>query len=110
MPYLRPVITALTAAAALTACSSPEPPAVPTDAPTIQATIDGLPDDKYQQAVAEWDGIVAGIVQGIRAGRPGAALLAAIRECGQILERHGVARRPDDVDELPNELRRERPE
>jgi putative membrane protein len=71
-----------------------------------------LADSGIHQKVVpgEWDGIVAGVIQGIRAGRPGAALIAAIRECGQVLERHGVARRPDDVDELPNELRRERPE
>ncbi|HYG62517.1 MAG TPA: hypothetical protein VEL74_08035 [Thermoanaerobaculia bacterium] len=71
-----------------------------------------LADSGIHQKVApgEWDGIVAGVVQGIRAGRPGAALIAAIAECGKLLERHGVARRSDDVDELPNELRRERPE
>jgi putative membrane protein len=71
-----------------------------------------LADSGIHQKVApgEWDGIVAGVVQGIRAGRPGAALVTAIGECGQILERHGVERRPDDIDELPNELRRERRE
>lgn len=67
-----------------------------------------LADSGIHQKVsqAEWDVVVDGVVEGIRAGRPGAALVAAIRECGQILERHGVARRHDDLDELPNELRR----
>ncbi len=67
-----------------------------------------LADSGIHQKVsqAEWDGVVDGVVGGIRAGRPGAALVTAIRECGQILERHGVARRHDDHDELPNELRR----
>lgn len=67
-----------------------------------------LADSGIHQKVApgEWDGIVAGIVQGIHAGKPGAALIAAIGECGRLLERHGVARREDDIDELPNELRR----
>lgn len=53
----------------------------------------------------QWDGIAAEIVAGIRAGRPGEALLAAIRSCGELLERHGVARRADDVNELTDELR-----
>jgi putative membrane protein len=53
-----------------------------------------------------WDGVVAGIVAGIRSGRPGAALAAGIRECGAILDRHGVAARAGDADELSDELRR----
>jgi putative membrane protein len=67
-----------------------------------------LADSGIHQRVApgEWDGIVAGVVLGIHAGRPGAALIGAIRECGQLLERHGVARREDDTDELSNDLRR----
>jgi putative membrane protein len=52
----------------------------------------------------EWDGIVAGIVRGIREGRPGAALVAAIGRCGEILDRRGLERRGDDADELPNRL------
>lgn len=53
----------------------------------------------------EWDGIVAGIVRGIREGRPGEALAAAIGRCGEILDRRGLERRSDDVDELANRLR-----
>jgi putative membrane protein len=53
----------------------------------------------------QWDGVAAGIAAGIRAGRPGEALLEAIRTCGDLLERHGVARQADDVNELPDELR-----
>ncbi len=55
----------------------------------------------------EWDGIVRTIVAGIRAGRPGEAVAAAVRECGALLERCGVARCADDVDELENRLRQE---
>jgi putative membrane protein len=55
----------------------------------------------------EWDGIVRTIVAGIRAGRPGDAVAAAVRECGALLERCGVARSADDVDELENRLRQE---
>ncbi len=55
---------------------------------------------------SQWEGIVAGAVAGIRAGRPGAALAEAIRQCGELLERHGVALQPEDFNELPDELRR----
>ncbi|HLE60514.1 MAG TPA: hypothetical protein VI700_03160 [Thermoanaerobaculaceae bacterium] len=53
----------------------------------------------------EWDAVVAGIVEGIRSGRPGTALASAIRRCGELLARRGVAARPDDTDELPDRLR-----
>lgn len=55
---------------------------------------------------AQWDGIVRNVAAGIRAGRAGEALASGIRECGALLERHGVAIQPDDRDELSNELRR----
>ncbi|HEX5759718.1 MAG TPA: hypothetical protein VF121_11025 [Thermoanaerobaculia bacterium] len=58
---------------------------------------------------AEWRDIVRTVTEGIRAGRPGAAVAAAVRECGALLERHGVARRPDDADELENVVRRGEP-
>lgn len=54
----------------------------------------------------QWDGIVQTVVAGIRAGNPGEALVAGIRQCGELLERYGVAIQPDDFDELSNELRR----
>lgn len=67
-----------------------------------------LGDSGIHQKVeqGEWDGIVQKVVAGIRAGKPAEALVAAIQECGALLERHGVARRADDRDELTNELRR----
>jgi putative membrane protein len=52
----------------------------------------------------EWDGIVGEIVAGIRAGKPGAALASAIERCGELLASHGVTIRPDDTDELPDQL------
>lgn len=55
----------------------------------------------------EWDGIAAAIAAGIRAGRPGEALAEGIRRCGALLARTGVARRADDIDELPDGLRLE---
>ncbi len=53
----------------------------------------------------EWDTVVAGIVAGMRTGKPGQALGAAIARCGELLERRGVAIRADDTDELPDKLR-----
>lgn len=53
----------------------------------------------------EWDRMVAGIVRGIREGRPGDALVEAIGRCGEILDRRGLERRADDRDELPDRLR-----
>ena len=52
----------------------------------------------------EWDAVVAGIVGGIRTGHPGKALAGAIDRCGELLERHRVARSADDADELPDTL------
>jgi putative membrane protein len=56
-------------------------------------------------AQSEWQRIVDGIVAGIRRGEPGAALAEGIRRCGTLLEERGVAIRPDDTDELSDELR-----
>ena len=53
----------------------------------------------------EWDGVVAGIVAGMGAHRPGEAFAGAIARCGELLERRGVALRADDADELPDQLR-----
>jgi putative membrane protein len=56
----------------------------------------------------EWDSIVAGIVSGIRAGRPAAALIDGIGACGALLEQRGVTIKPDDRDELSDALRTEK--
>lgn len=55
----------------------------------------------------EWDAVVRAVIEGIRAGRPGPAIAEAVAECGRLLARHGVARRLDDRDELPDRLRTE---
>lgn len=60
-------------------------------------------------AQQEWEGIVAGVVKGMREGRPAAAVIEGIRLSGELLERHGVLRRPDDVNELPDGLRAAKP-
>ncbi|HTQ81337.1 MAG TPA: hypothetical protein VMM92_15165 [Thermoanaerobaculia bacterium] len=53
----------------------------------------------------EWEVVVGHVVSGLRAGNPTSALVAAIRECGEILSRRGLPARPDDDDELPDDLR-----
>lgn len=53
----------------------------------------------------EWDGIVKMIVDATKAGKPSEGLVAAIRQCGALLEREGVTRRKDDTDELSDNLR-----
>jgi putative membrane protein len=55
----------------------------------------------------EWDGLVKALAEGIRAGRTAAALITAIGQCGDLLQRRGVAIREDDTDELPDQLRLE---
>lgn len=56
----------------------------------------------------EWEAITSRLAAGIRQGRPGPALVEAIRACGELLEHRQVERRTDDRDELSDELRRER--
>jgi len=57
---------------------------------------------------SRWQAISRDMARGIAAGRAGDALLGGIRACGELLAERGVAPRPDDADELSNELRRER--
>ncbi|MEE4271011.1 MAG: hypothetical protein V2I67_05030 [Thermoanaerobaculales bacterium] len=52
-----------------------------------------------------WAGIVDDLVAGIRSGDTASALIGGIAECGRLLEKYRVEIRPDDTDELPNELR-----
>jgi putative membrane protein len=54
-----------------------------------------------------WDEVVAAAVAGLRAGRRGEALAAAVRRLGEILAEHGVPRAADDADELSDRVRRE---
>lgn len=53
----------------------------------------------------EWDKVVQTIVSGMKTGKPAEGLIQAIRQCGDLLQRHGVAPKPDDTDELRDELR-----
>lgn len=53
----------------------------------------------------DWNDIVNRIVSGIRSGKTVEGLLDGIERCGMLLQRHGVAIRQDDTDELPDSLR-----
>ena len=52
-----------------------------------------------------WEDITQTIVRGIREGKAADGLIKAVEECGHLLERHGVAIRPDDRNELPDDIR-----
>jgi len=51
-----------------------------------------------------WDGVVRGLIQGIRDGRATAAFCDAIARCGELLALHFPAVEGDNPDELPDEL------
>jgi len=53
----------------------------------------------------DWEGIVRTIVQSMRDGKPADGLVEAIRQCGTLLQKHGIQRRDDDLDELSDNLR-----
>jgi putative membrane protein len=53
----------------------------------------------------DWNEVVQRLVAGMRAGEPAQALITAIQKCGELLQRKGVTRRPDDTDELTDTLR-----
>ena len=60
-------------------------------------------NEKVEQA--QWDDIVATIVQAMKAGQPADGLHDAIEQCGALLGDSGVEIRPDDTDELDNAVR-----
>ena len=53
----------------------------------------------------EWEGVVRVIIDSVKKGKVVDGLVTAIQQCGQLLQRQGVERRPDDKDELPDYLR-----
>jgi putative membrane protein len=54
---------------------------------------------------ADWQDIVDSVTRSIGRGNPSGALLEAIAKAGDLLARSDVRRRPDDRDELPDNLR-----
>lgn len=69
-----------------------------------------LADSGIHQQVEEgqWEGITRRLAGEIGHGRPGPALVEAIRACGEVLARHRVDIHPGDRNELSDELRREK--
>ncbi len=69
-----------------------------------------LADSGIHQKVEEgqWESITRRLAGEIGHGRPGPALVEAIRACGEVLARHHVEIQPNDRNELSDELRRER--
>ena len=59
---------------------------------------EGVPADS-------WEDLTERLVQGIKKKAAPRALVQAIEDCGRLLELHGLVRRDDDEDELPNEPR-----
>ena len=51
----------------------------------------------------DWREVRDLILNGIKKGNPGEGMVAAIKRCGDVLEKH-FPPRPDDKNELPNEL------
>ncbi len=54
-----------------------------------------------------WEEITRYVTNGMQSAKPAEGLIRAIQACGALLERHGVARRADDRDELSDGLRTE---
>lgn len=53
----------------------------------------------------DWQDVANTIVGGIRSGKAADGLVEAIGKCGVLLEKHDVRIKPDDTDELPDDLR-----
>ena len=53
----------------------------------------------------EWSELTSKLAAGIRQGRAASALVEAIGRCGQLLAERGVKIRPDDENELGDDLR-----
>ncbi len=63
-----------------------------------------LRDRAAQQSVPadSWEDLTERLVRGIKKKAAPRALVQAIEDCGRLLELHGLVRRDDGVDELPN--------
>lgn len=54
-----------------------------------------------------WQGIAGGIARGIRQGHAAQALVAGIKQCGELLAEAGITVEPEDKNELADRLRLE---
>ncbi|MBX2822796.1 MAG: hypothetical protein KTR29_24070 [Rhodothermaceae bacterium] len=73
----------------------------------LEHRIEVLGDEGINRRVTadDWIDVVGKIREGIKAKKVAAGLIDAIELCGQLLERRGVEIKPDDTDELSNEVR-----
>lgn len=73
----------------------------------LERRIEVLGDAGINAAVEkeEWADVVAIIRDGLKNGQPADALVKGIERCGEFLREHGVERRSDDSNELPDEPR-----
>jgi putative membrane protein len=53
----------------------------------------------------DWETVVRHVTDGLRTGKPAEGLIAGLSLCGTLLQQHGVTRKSDDTNELPNRLR-----
>lgn len=52
-----------------------------------------------------WDDLIAELVRALHARESATPVCAAVRRCGELLEKAGFARRADDVNEIANDVR-----
>lgn len=73
----------------------------------FERRVEVLCDEGVKGLVPEtaWQEVADELARGLRTHQAGPALVAAVEKCGALLEAHGVERRPDDVDELPDRPR-----
>jgi putative membrane protein len=66
-----------------------------------------LADSGIAQRVPEgaWDDLIAELVRALHARESAAPVCAAVRRCGELLERAGFLRRDDDVNEISDDVR-----
>ena len=73
----------------------------------LEHRIEVVGDTGINQKVTpdEWTDVVVRVREGIKAGKLADGLVAAIEMCGELLERVGVEIRPDDINELSDDVR-----
>ena len=73
----------------------------------LEHRIEVVGDTGINQKVTpdEWTDVVVRVREGIKAGKLADGLVAAIEMCGELLERCGVEIRPDDINELSDDVR-----
>ena len=73
----------------------------------LEHRIEVLGDEGINRRVTpdDWTEVVARIREGIKQNKIAEGMISAIGMCGQLLERSGVDIKPDDTDELSNEVR-----